>query len=57
MTNLVMLSGGVDPTACLVWALTETDEPVHVHHMHLINWEGRYEVEANACNRIDHHRS
>ena len=36
----------------LVWALTATDEPVHVHHMHLINHEGRHEAEAEACRRI-----
>jgi 7-cyano-7-deazaguanine synthase in queuosine biosynthesis len=47
-----MLSGGVDSTAALVWALAETDEPVHVHHMHLINPEGRHEAEAEACRRI-----
>ncbi len=52
MTILVMLSGGLDSTACLVWALTETNEPVHVHHMHLVNWEGRHDVEAEACSRI-----
>jgi 7-cyano-7-deazaguanine synthase in queuosine biosynthesis len=52
MTILVMLSGGVDSTAALVWALTTTDEPVHVHHMHLINHENRHEVEAEACRRI-----
>jgi 7-cyano-7-deazaguanine synthase in queuosine biosynthesis len=52
MTILVMLSGGVDSTTALVWALTTTDEPVHVHHMHLINHEGRHEAEAEACRRI-----
>ncbi len=52
MTILVMLSGGVDSTAALVWALTTTDEPVHAHHMHLIIREGRHEAEADACRRI-----
>jgi 7-cyano-7-deazaguanine synthase in queuosine biosynthesis len=52
VTILVMLSGGVDSTAALVWALRETDEPVHAHHMHLINHEGRHEAEAEACRRI-----
>lgn len=47
-----MLSGGVDSTAALVWALTATGEPVHVHHMHLVNHEGRHEAEAEACRRI-----
>jgi hypothetical protein len=52
MTLLVMLSGGVDSTAALVWALTTTGEPVHVHHLHLINSEGRHQVGAEACRRI-----
>jgi 7-cyano-7-deazaguanine synthase in queuosine biosynthesis len=52
MTILVMLSGGVDSTAALIWALTASDEPVHVHHMHLINPEGRHQAEAEACRRI-----
>lgn len=52
MTILVMYSGGVDSAAVLVWALTETDEPVHVHHMHLINPEGRHKAEAEASRRI-----
>jgi hypothetical protein len=40
------------PKALEVWAHTATDELVHVHHMHLINREGRHEAAAEACLRI-----
>jgi len=46
---LLMLSGGADSTAAL-WALK--DENVHVHHVHIINREGRDERETKAVEDI-----
>lgn len=52
MSSLVMLSGGIDSTYYLAKVLQETDQPVHAHHIHLVNHEGRHEVEAQSCKKI-----
>lgn len=51
-TRLIMLSGGIDSTFLLAQALRETEDLVLVHHVHLINLEGRHRAEAHACKNI-----
>ena len=41
MTTLVMFSGGIDSTAMLVKLLTQDADELRVHHVHLVNREGR----------------
>ena len=51
-TLLIMLSGGLDSTYLLKKALTESDDDVLVHHVHLINPEERHRAEERACKEI-----
>lgn len=44
-----MLSGGVDSLYSLHHLLTTTDDELWVHHVHLVNREGRHHAEAQAC--------
>jgi len=50
--SLVMFSSGIDSAYTLVKLLSETKHHVLVHHIHFINDEGRYEVEAARTHRI-----
>lgn len=50
--SLVMLSCGVDSLYVLVKLLTETDDHVLVHHVHIINNEKRHEIEATRTRQI-----
>lgn len=50
--KLVMLSGGLDSTAALYKLLTETKDPLHVHHIVLRNVEYRWEAEMRAVAQI-----
>ncbi|HEX7055091.1 MAG TPA: hypothetical protein VF211_14295 [Burkholderiales bacterium] len=52
MTTLAMFSGGLDSTAMLVRLLTESDEPLRVHHIHMENAEGRAGAERAAAEAI-----
>jgi 7-cyano-7-deazaguanine synthase in queuosine biosynthesis len=52
VTTLAMFSGGLDSTAMLVQLLTETDEPLRVHHIHMQNAEGRSGAEQEATEAI-----
>jgi 7-cyano-7-deazaguanine synthase in queuosine biosynthesis len=52
VTTLAMFSGGLDSTAMLVQLLTETDEPLRVHHIHMQNAEGRSGAEQAATEAI-----
>ncbi len=52
LTTLVMLSGGIDSIYRLVKLLDETDDDVLVHHIHLVNQEGRHKVEAERVRKI-----
>lgn len=49
---LVMFSGGLDSTAMLVKLLTETQDPLRVHHIRMANREDRAEAEQAAVERI-----
>ena len=51
-TKLILLSGGIDSTYLLAHTLRETQDRVVVHHVHLINTEGRHQAEAEACRKI-----
>jgi 7-cyano-7-deazaguanine synthase in queuosine biosynthesis len=52
MTTLVMFSGGLDSTAMLVKLLTQSEEPLRVHHIRMANREQRAEAEQAAVERI-----
>jgi len=52
MTTLVMFSGGIDSTAMLVKLLAETREELRVHHIRMINREGRDRAESRAVQAI-----
>lgn len=52
MTVLVMLSGGLDSTATLWKLLSETGEPLRVHHIRMDNREARADAEQAAVERI-----
>jgi 7-cyano-7-deazaguanine synthase in queuosine biosynthesis len=41
MTTLVMFSGGLDSTAMLVRLLEQTADELRVHHIRMVNREGR----------------
>lgn len=47
-----MLSGGIDSLYSLHHLLTTTTDDVWVHHVHLVNREGRHRAEARACSDI-----
>lgn len=47
-----MASGGIDSTYELAYRLKETDDIIHMHHIHLVNMEGRAEVEEKALNAL-----
>src|SRR5690554_3535253 len=49
--TLLLLSGGIDSAYCMWWALSQ-GRALHVHHVHLRNWEGRLEHEVKATKRI-----
>ena len=48
MTTLVMFSGGLDSTAALYKLLTGDADELHVHHVHLVNRDGRDLAERDA---------
>jgi 7-cyano-7-deazaguanine synthase in queuosine biosynthesis len=48
MTTLVMFSGGLDSTAALYKLLTGGADELHVHHVHLVNRDGRDRAERDA---------
>jgi 7-cyano-7-deazaguanine synthase in queuosine biosynthesis len=52
MTTLVMFSGGIDSTAMLVKLLAETPDELRVHHIRMINKEGRDRAEQRAVEAI-----
>ena len=52
MNTLILLSGGLDSTTCLVRMLKETDDDIMVHYIYYINKEGRYDAEKEAVNKI-----
>ena len=52
MTTLAMFSGGIDSTAMLVKLLAESAEELRVHHVHLVNREGRDRAERRAVEAI-----
>ena len=47
-----MFSGGVDSTAMLVKLLAGSDEPLRVHHIHMVNQERRDAAERRAVDAI-----
>ena len=52
MTTLVMFSGGLDSTAMLVKLLEQTADELRVHHIRMVNREGRAGAEQAAVERI-----
>ena len=52
MTTLVMFSGGLDSTAMLVKLLTTSAEELRVHHIRMVNREGRDRAESRAVESI-----
>lgn len=50
--TLIMFSSGVDSTYLLAKFLKETDDEILVHHVHLLNAEGRHLAEARQCRAI-----
>ena len=52
MTTLAMLSGGLDSTAMLVKLLAETGDALRVHHIRMVNREGRDRAEQRAVEAI-----
>ncbi len=55
MTTLVMFSGGLDSTAMLVKLLEQTADELRVHHIRMVNGEGRAGAEQAAVERIVAH--
>jgi hypothetical protein len=49
--SLVMYSGGLDSVALLANVLAETDHHVHVHHIEIVNRDGRSEIENLAVEK------
>ena len=47
-----MFSGGLDSTVMLLQLLTQTRDELRVHHIHMVNLEGRAEAERAAVERI-----
>ncbi|HSA89108.1 MAG TPA: 7-cyano-7-deazaguanine synthase [Burkholderiales bacterium] len=52
MTTLVMFSGGIDSTAMLVKLLAQGRDELRVHHIRMINREGRDLAEQRAVEAI-----
>jgi 7-cyano-7-deazaguanine synthase in queuosine biosynthesis len=52
MSTLAMLSGGLDSTAMLVRLLAQSQDELRVHHIRLVNREGRAEAEERAVRGI-----
>ncbi len=52
MTTLAMFSGGLDSTAMLVRLLKETNDDLRVHHIRMVNREGRADAEQGAVESI-----
>jgi 7-cyano-7-deazaguanine synthase in queuosine biosynthesis len=52
MTTLVMFSGGLDSTAMLVKLLAESADELRVHHIRMVNKEGRDRAERRAVESI-----
>jgi 7-cyano-7-deazaguanine synthase in queuosine biosynthesis len=52
MTTLVMFSGGMDSTAMLVRLLTQSQDELRVHHIHMVNREARAGAEQAAVQAI-----
>jgi 7-cyano-7-deazaguanine synthase in queuosine biosynthesis len=52
MTTLVMFSGGLDSTAMLVKLLAESSDDLRVHHVRMVNREGRDRAEQRAVEAI-----
>ena len=52
MTTLVMFSGGLDSTAMLYRLLTQTDQDLRVHHLRMVNREGRAQAEQEATEAV-----
>lgn len=50
--SLVLFSGGIDSTYSLIKLLSESDDEIVAHHVHLRNREGRHRAEAEACRKI-----
>lgn len=48
MATLIMFSGGIDSTAALVKLLTESSEPIVVHHIYKYDAESDHHAEAEA---------
>ena len=46
--TLIMVSGGLDSIAALVWLLENTEDAIHVHHVRLFNKENRQAPEQEA---------
>lgn len=51
-TIVVMLSGGIDSLYTLAKLLAETEHALLVHHLHLLNAEGRHGIEGERCREI-----
>jgi 7-cyano-7-deazaguanine synthase in queuosine biosynthesis len=52
VTTLVMFSGGLDSTAMLVKLLAESADELRVHHIRMVNKEGRDRAEQRAVEAI-----
>jgi len=52
MTTLVMFSGGLDSTAMLVKLLAQSRDELRVHHIRMLNREGRAGAEQAAVESI-----
>ena len=52
MRTLVMFSGGLDSTAMLYKLLTQTDQDLRVHHLRMINRDGRAQAEQDATEAV-----
>jgi hypothetical protein len=47
-----MFSGGLDSTAALYKLLTGSEDDLHVHHVHLMNRDGRARAERDAVQAV-----
>lgn len=52
--TLVMFSGGIDSTAALWYVLSRPKDygQIHVHHVHIQNFEARWRAEAKAARAV-----